>query len=415
MSELVSNVLDLMRFESGQIALRRDWQTLDDLVGSALGRIEERLRDHRVDVDIAGGSAAGVTSTPTLIVQVFVNLLDNVAKYTPPARACSITAQADDECRARHRRGRRTRACRPASATQLFDKFQRGKDEGTVVGAGLGLAICRAIVRAHGGEIRSRRAAGRRRAISVHVADQGAGVVTQAMHQILVIEDDAGYPQRPARAAAGRAVSRRSKRRRRRAARSKRAVTSRICCSSIWDCPMAMGSSVIERVRTWSPVPIVVLSARTMEAQKIAALDAGADDYVTKPFSAPELLARVRAALRRNARGPRAAAGAADWEPLRSISRAARRMRRPASIHLTPLEYRVLECLARQAGMIVTQTQLISEAWGPDRLGDTRSLRVCLKNLRQKLEPNPAQPRFLITEIGVGYRLIVAPAEAEGD
>ena len=172
------------------------------------------------------------------------------------------------------------------------------------------------------------------------------------------------------------------------------------------------GLKVIARVRAWSPVPIVVLSARTMEAQKIAALDAGADDYVTKPFSAPELLARVRAALRRNARS-------SDQPPVLQIGDVtvdlARRLTRAheEEVHLTPLEYRVLDCLARQAGMIVTANQLIREVWGPDRLGDTRSLRVCLKNLRQKLESDPARPRHIVTEAGLGYRLRTRDAASD--
>ena len=151
-------------------------------------------------------------------------------------------------------------------------------------------------------------------------------------------------------------------------------------------------------------MPIVVLSARTMEAQKIAALDAGADDFVTKPFSAPEMLARVRAGLRRSARG-------ADALPELRLGQARVDLARRAAsgpdgaIHLTPLEYRVLDCLARQSGMIVTSRQLLREAWGPDRVGDSGALRVCIKGLRDKLEPDPRRPRFLVTEVGVGYRL----------
>ena len=160
-------------------------------------------------------------------------------------------------------------------------------------------------------------------------------------------------------------------------------------------------------------MPIIVLSARTMEEQKIAALDAGADDYVTKPFSAPELLARVRAALRRNARSSRAAAGAATRRDQRRPSASTATRSATPSVHLTPLEYRVLESLARQAGMIVTQNQLIKEVWGPDRSDDTRSLRVCMKNLRQKLEPDPSRPRYIVTEVGLGYRLRVTEAEQE--
>jgi two-component system KDP operon response regulator KdpE len=170
--------------------------------------------------------------------------------------------------------------------------------------------------------------------------------------------------------------------------------------------PDGDGLDVIRGVRAWSPVPIIVLSARAFEPQKIAALDAGADDYVTKPFSAPELLARVRAALRRNARGPEqmpnVRVGAIE------IDLARREARGPAGeVHLTPLEYRVLESLVRHAGMIVRREQLLREAWGPDKLGDSRSLRVAIKSLRDKLEPEPRHPRHLVTEAGLGYRLRV--------
>ncbi len=168
--------------------------------------------------------------------------------------------------------------------------------------------------------------------------------------------------------------------------------------------PDGDGQAIIRRVRAWSPVPIIVLSARAMEEQKIAALDGGADDYVTKPFSAPELLARVRAALRRNVRGPEQTSvlklGTLE------LDLAKREARAPAAeVHLTPLEYRVLECLARHLGAIVTQNQLIREVWGPERLGDSRGLRVCIKSLRAKIEPDPHKPRYLVTEAGLGYRL----------
>lgn len=168
--------------------------------------------------------------------------------------------------------------------------------------------------------------------------------------------------------------------------------------------PDGDGLKVIRRVRAWSPVPVIVLSARTMEEQKIAALDAGADDYITKPFSAPELLARVRAALRRNVRGAEQTS-VLQFSQI-SVDLTRRETHGPAAeIHLTPLEYRVLECLARHLGSIVVQNQLVREVWGPERLGDTRSLRVCVKNLRNKLEPDPRKPRYLVTEAGLGYRL----------
>ena len=227
--------------------------------------------------------------------------------------------------------------------------------------------------------------------------------MTQAMHAVLVIEDDAAirnvlrvllqaerYRVVEAETAARAVIE----------ARTHRPDLLLVDLGL----PDGDGLKVIRDVRTWSAVPIVVLSARTMEAQKIAALDVGADDYVTKPFSAPELLARVRAALRRTTRST-------DQPPVLqlgeiSVDLARRETHSPdGSVHLTPLEYRVLQTLARQAGMIVTSNQLIREVWGPDRLGDTRSLRVCLKNLRQKLEPDPARPQFIVTEAGLGYRL----------
>jgi two-component system KDP operon response regulator KdpE len=164
------------------------------------------------------------------------------------------------------------------------------------------------------------------------------------------------------------------------------------------------GQSVIHDIRGYSPMPIVVLSARTMEAERILALDAGADDYVTKPFSSRELLARVRAALRRAAR--------TGGQPamlrigLLNVDFAQRLAHGPGGlVHLTPLEFRVLECLARAHGLIVTRDHIIREVWGPDRVGDSRNLRVYVKLLRQKIEPEPDRPRFLLTEAGVGYRL----------
>jgi len=166
------------------------------------------------------------------------------------------------------------------------------------------------------------------------------------------------------------------------------------------------GQSVIREIRKFSPVPVLVLSARTLEHEKVAALDAGADDYVAKPFSAPELLARVRAALRRAARaGP--ALPALKFGPISVDLTTRRAQTSEGSVHLTPLEFRVIECLARNVGMIVTQKQLIREVWGPDRLGDTRGLRSYIKQLRQKLEVDPRLPRFIITEAGIGYRLNV--------
>jgi two-component system KDP operon response regulator KdpE len=177
--------------------------------------------------------------------------------------------------------------------------------------------------------------------------------------------------------------------------------------------PDGDGLSLIRDVRGWSAVPIIVLSARVDEADKIAALDAGADDYLTKPFGTGELLARVRANLRR----PRAAAGstatAEAGEPVFrfgeiEVDRAARLVRRAgAEVHLTPTEYRLLGVLVANAGRVLTQRQLLREVWGPSHAEQSHYLRIYMGHLRQKLEADPAQPRHLLTETAVGYRLVV--------
>jgi two-component system, OmpR family, KDP operon response regulator KdpE len=227
--------------------------------------------------------------------------------------------------------------------------------------------------------------------------------MTQAMHQILVIEDEPAIRnvlRVLLEAESYRVIEADTAMRAEIEARSHKPDLLLVDLGL----PDGDGLKVIRKVRAWSPVPVIVLSARTMEEQKIAALDAGADDYVTKPFSAPELLARVRAALRRNVRST-------EQTSVLHLSDIEVDLGRRAThglhgeIHLTPLEYRVLECLARHLGSIVVQNQLVREVWGPERLGDTRSLRVCVKNLRNKLEPDPRKPRYLVTEAGLGYRL----------
>jgi two-component system KDP operon response regulator KdpE len=165
------------------------------------------------------------------------------------------------------------------------------------------------------------------------------------------------------------------------------------------------GISVIRRIRGWSPMPIIVLSARAQERSKIDALDAGADDYVTKPFGVGELLARVRVALR-HATHP-----ASDNETLQlgdvAIDFEKRRvLKNGATVHLTPIEFRLLACLAKHLGMVVTHRQLLREVWGPSHIEHTHYLRIYMKQLREKLEKDPVRPVYLLTETGLGYRLL---------
>ncbi len=172
------------------------------------------------------------------------------------------------------------------------------------------------------------------------------------------------------------------------------------------------GSEVVERIRSWSTVPIIVLSVRSTEAQKVRLLEIGADDYVVKPFGIAELLARVRVALRRQSR---AASGepAVTVGPL-TIDLTARAVTLDGvRLALTPKEYRLLQVLAQHAGNVVTHQHLLKEVWGSIHMQDTHYLRIFVRKLRQKIEPNADSPKILATELGVGYRLAYSGAEGE--
>jgi two-component system, OmpR family, KDP operon response regulator KdpE len=235
--------------------------------------------------------------------------------------------------------------------------------------------------------------------------------MTLAMHRILVVEDDvtlSGVIATLLEAHGYRVVQAATVQRAQIEARSHQPDLVLLDLGL----PDGSGLDVVRELRGYSGVPVVVLSARHLEAEKIRALDAGVDDYVTKPFSAAELLARVRAALRRSHQrsdaAPRLLLGETE------IDFAARSARGPRGVvHLTPQEFRLLECLAQRIGSVVPQQELIAQVWGPARVDDSRSLRSYIKMLRQKLEVDASQPRLIITEIGVGYRLCPPDAERE--
>ncbi len=171
--------------------------------------------------------------------------------------------------------------------------------------------------------------------------------------------------------------------------------------------PDVDGLEVIRKMRKWATIPMIVLSARGQEAVKVAALDAGADDYVTKPFGIDELLARIRVVLRHAARRP----DSTGKEPVLTIGALRvdleqRHVRLSGKeVRLTPIEYKLLAVLIRHAGKVLTYRQLLKEVWGPLHAHEAHYVRVYMQHLRNKLEANPAHPRYLTTELGVGYRL----------
>ncbi len=178
--------------------------------------------------------------------------------------------------------------------------------------------------------------------------------------------------------------------------------------------PDITGLDVIGGLRGWTDVPIVILSAREDERDKIAALDAGADDYVTKPFGMGELLARVRVALRRVA--PTTDAAPQIVTPDFTVDFVTKRVQRDGKeVKLTPTEWQMVEVLGRNPGKLVTQRQLLQEVWGPEYGTETNYLRVHMAHIRQKLEPEPARPRYFLTEAGMGHRFETGGQSTTGE
>jgi two-component system KDP operon response regulator KdpE len=171
--------------------------------------------------------------------------------------------------------------------------------------------------------------------------------------------------------------------------------------------PDGDGVDFIRDLRAWSGVPVIVLSARTKEAEKIKALDAGADDYLTKPFGVGELLARVRSSVRRLRQPGTAANDVIQFGDVKVRIQSRLVTKGDQPVHLTPIEFRLLAVLAAHAGSVLSSPQLLREVWGPSHAESSHYLRVYMGHLRQKLEENPAQPRYLLTETGIGYRLLL--------
>lgn len=173
--------------------------------------------------------------------------------------------------------------------------------------------------------------------------------------------------------------------------------------------PDMNGIDVIRKIRDWSNVPILVISARTQEKEKVSALDAGADDYITKPFGTSELMARIRSALRRSASGSNHLSTTQSQYIAKDllIDYEKRIITIHGEIvHFTQIEYKIITFLAQNAGRVITYDSLISHVWGPFADSNNRILRVNMANIRRKLENNPADPQYIFTEIGIGYRMI---------
>ena len=282
---------------------------------------------------------------------------------------------------------------------QLFDAFQRLGDHDNTIGVGLGMSVARGFVEAMGGTIQASDTPGGGLTVALDLAAPRAAPMTR----VLVIDDEPqilralrinltvrGYEVVTASTGAG----------------ALRAAAEHRPDVVILDLglPDISGIEVLGGLRGWLTAPVIVLSARTDSSDKVEALDAGADDYVTKPFGMDEFLARLRAAVRRNAAASETDEPVVETDAF-TVDLAAKKVTKDGvEVHLTPTEWGMLEVLVRNRGKLVGREELLKEVWGPAYATETHYLRVYLAQLRRKLEDDPSHPKHLLTESGMGYR-----------
>ena len=404
--------------------MHRDWQPIEEVIGVVLNRLSRRLDDRLVTTHLDPDLPL-VAFDDLLIQQVLMNLLENAIKFAPAGTPIDISASANDKQLVVEVADRGPGL--PGEDSQrIFEKFYRAPASANRSGVGLGLAVCRGIVELHGGRIWAENRVGGGAVFRFTLPRQGSpphcrrwsrqprshgSTLVNTPHEddpqgakVLLIEDE----QEIRRFLRVTLATRRYQ-----LIESTTGQAGLLAAAKqrpdvvILDLglPDMDGLEVISKLREWSRVPIVVLSARGQEQDKVLALDAGADDYLTKPFGVDELLARMRVALRHASHGTGTEASVFEVDELRVDLGRRQVFVRGAETHLTPIEYRILAQLIQHAGKVVTHKQLLKDVWGPDSVYETNYLRVYMTQLRRKIEENPARPKYLLTEPAVGYRL----------
>jgi two-component system sensor histidine kinase KdpD len=406
LERVLQNLLGITRVETG-LEPARAWVPVSELCGSALTRLADVLGDRAVELDVP--DELQVSVDPVLFEQVLINLIENAVKHGVPPIAISARRHGPLVELAVADAGA---GVDPALGPRLFEKFFQapGARRGGVGPGPGGVPRHRHGPRWHH---RGRARDDRRRALRGAAADAAAAAAADARRRargaavtpgtkVLIVEDDpqmvrflrATLSAHELVVAVAEGVA---------AGATAAAADPPDVVLLDLGLPDGDGLELVRRLRAWTAVPIIVLSARGREDDKVAALDAGADDYLTKPFGVRELFARIRVALRHRPGATTTAvitAGAITIDDDRHEVRVEDRV-----VKLTPIEYRLLALLVRHAGKVLTHRMLLKEIWGPNAVEHVHYVRVQMAALRAKIEANPSRPRWLLTEPGVGYRL----------
>ena len=416
LARFLANLLDMTRVEAGASTLRQDDIDVVETLATATARARKAFPARPIDVAVPD-RLPPVRGDAVLFEQVIFNLFDNADRYSAPGTPTRVAGRGDDSgvTIAVEDSGR---GIPLADLERVFGKFIRLEDgDGRPAGTGLGLAIAHGVVEAMGGSIRAEspaREGGRHphrdppsgRGPAGAPADaQARGGALSRPRAILVVDDEPQIHRflRPTLAAAGFGIE--TALTGRDALKAFAALAPELVLLDL-GLPDMDGVAVLDAIRQVSRIPVIILSAREDEATKVLALDAGADDFVNKPFSVPELMARIRTALRHatTIAGDTAVFQAGDL----MVDTLAHRVTLGGEpLKLTPIEFDLLLLLARYAGRVLTHHHILKAVWGPAHVEDAQYLRVFIRRLRRKIEADPADPRLLLTESGVGYRLAV--------
>ena len=414
---LIGNLLDMSRLHTGSLQPFLRPTAIDEVAPVAAGGLDDSLR---LEMAVPDGFPL-VLADPGLLERVLANLFSNALRYSPAGRPPELHAFLDGSA-VRLEVADHGPGVPDEQKERIFEPFERVGDRHP--GVGLGLAVARGFAEAMGGRIGAFDTPGGGLTVRVTLpaasedrseprdsdgAPRSRGLAVLAvlavswlMTRVLVVDDEPSILRALRINLSAREYD------------VSTAVDGTTGLAAVardrpdviildLGLPDMDGTEVIHGVRGWTSIPIIVLSAWGQESQKVAALDAGADDYVTKPFGMDELLARLRAAVRRAAPAPdEPVVATADF----TVDLAAKHVVRSdgSAVRLTPTEWQVLEILVRNSGRLVTQKQLLREVWGPSYETESNYLRVYLAQLRRKLEPEPSRPRYLLTESGGGYR-----------